>query len=447
ALITGKLDVQWITDTRVWTIVSWCFLSIGLILGMLWAYEELGWGFYWMWDPVENAGAIPWFTATAFLHSVMVQERRGMLKRWNVILVCLTFLLTIGGTFLTRSQLIDSIHAFANSTLANYFLVYMIVILVITVALIAWRWKALEAEANIESLYSRESMFVLNNVFLVGCAFIVTWGTIFPKISELSSVQAFYNGAADLWNGTLGGLLGAVEPLDQALTLGEVWFNAVIAPIGLILLFIMGLGPLIPWRVSSLKTYRKRLFAPLTVSLVATSLGFMALASTRISSLAARFDITWGEAMDNYVGSLGLADFYVFVAYAFALYVTWTMLREFHEGTRIRQAKSGDGYVSSLIALTFKVPRRYGGYVIHIGVVLMFVAFTGKSFKYQEPERPMSPGDEVAARDYRITYTGSTFNWEPDEGYAANRAYLSVVDEDDTVASREVDDLASWLGE
>ena len=445
ALITGKLDVQWITDTRVWTIVSWCFLSIGLILGMLWAYEELGWGFYWMWDPVENAGAIPWFTGTAFLHSVMVQERRGMLKRWNVVLVCLTFLLTIGGTFLTRSQLIDSIHAFANSTLANYFLVYMIVILIISTALIAWRWKALRAEANIESLYSRESMFVLNNVFLVGCAFIVTWGTIFPKISELAAVQGFYNGVAELWNGTLGAALGTVEPLDQALTLGEVWFNAVIAPIGLVLLFIMGIGPLIPWRVASLGDYKKQLFAPFTISLVITSVAMGFVAYDGVSEIATRYELSWWDALDNYIGTLGLVDAYVYLAYVFCLYVTWTMLREFHEGTLVRQAKSGDGYVASMIALTFKVPRRYGGYIIHIGVVLMFVAFTGKAFKFQEPERPLSPGDEVAAQDYRITYTGSTFGWQPDDGYAANRAYLSVLSADETVAQSEVDELATWL--
>jgi cytochrome c-type biogenesis protein CcmF len=447
ALITGKLDVQWITDTRTWTIVSWCFLSIGLILGMLWAYEELGWGFYWMWDPVENAGVIPWFTGTAFLHSVMVQERRGMLKRWNVVLVCMTFLLTIGGTFLTRSQLIDSIHAFANSTLANYFLAYMVVILVLSTALIAWRWKELRAEANIESIYSRESMFVLNNVFLVGCAFIVTWGTIFPKISELSAVQSFYNGVADLWNSSLGTLLGAVEPLDQALTLGEVWFNAVIAPIGLFLLFIMGIGPLIPWRVSSLRDYRRQLFAPLTLGLVITTVGCGYVALGRIEDIAARFELSWLDALDNYAATLGLVDAYVFLAYTFCIYVTWTMLREFHEGTRVRQSKSGDGYIPSLIALVFKVPRRYGGYVIHIGVVLMFVAFTGKAFKFQEPERPLSPGDEVAAQDYRITYTGSTFGWQPDDGYAANRAYLTVMNADEAAAEREVDELAAWLQE
>ncbi|MEC9071470.1 MAG: cytochrome c biogenesis protein CcsA, partial [Myxococcota bacterium] len=240
ALITGKLDAQWIADSRTWTIISWCFLSVGLVLGALWAYEELGWGFYWMWDPVENAGFIPWLTGTAYLHSVMIQERRGMLRRWNVVLVCLTFLLTIFGTFLTRSQLIDSIHAFADSTLAIYFLWYMLIIGLISGALIAWRWKALRADHDIESLWSRESMFVMNNVFLVGSAFIVMWGTLFPKISELKSVQGAYNVFVGAWNGSVGSLLGPMERLDQAVSLAEPWFNRVMTPIGLLLLLVMG---------------------------------------------------------------------------------------------------------------------------------------------------------------------------------------------------------------
>ena len=447
ALITGKLDVQWITDTRVWTIISWCFLSIGLILGMLWAYEELGWGFYWMWDPVENAGAIPWFTGTAFLHSVMIQERRGMLKRWNVLLVCLTFLLTIAGTFLTRSQLIDSIHAFANSTLAEYFLWYMLIIVIISGALIAWRWGALRSEARIESIYSRESMFVLNNLFLVGCAFIVSWGTIFPKLSELASVQGAWNGVAAAWNGTVGGLLGEIEPITQALTLGEVWFNTVIAPIGIILLILMGFGPLIPWRIASLRSYRRHLFLPLTVALVTTGIGSGVLSLQAIWRLQAKYELTFSQAFENWSGSLGTDHVYVVMAYVFIIYVAWTILREFHSGARVRQEKSGDGYMPSMVALTLKTPRRYGGYMIHMGVVLMFVAFTGKVFKDQQPEKPLSPGDQIASAHYRMTYAGSEHAWDADNGYARTQASIIVLREGETVAERQVDDLAAWLAE
>ncbi|HIN85802.1 MAG TPA: heme lyase CcmF/NrfE family subunit, partial [Myxococcales bacterium] len=217
SLITGRLDDQWAKDTRKWTIVSWLFLTTGLILGGAWAYQELGWGGFWMWDPVENAGLIPWFTATAFLHSIVIQERRGMLRRWNFTLVCLTFLLTIFGTFLTRSQLIVSIHAFADSELADLFLYYMFVILALSAGLLAWRWKALKAPVHIESFLSREAFFVLNNVMLVLCAFIVLWGTLYSKISGAEGFQNLYNGVVGAFNSLGFGF----EEVHQAQELGE----------------------------------------------------------------------------------------------------------------------------------------------------------------------------------------------------------------------------------
>ncbi|MFT5434356.1 MAG: cytochrome c-type biogenesis protein CcmF, partial [Myxococcota bacterium] len=221
SLITGRLDDQWAKDTRKWTIVSWLFLTVGLVLGGYWAYQELGWGGFWMWDPVENAGLIPWFTATAFLHSIIIQERRGMLRRWNFSLVCLTFWLTIFGTFLTRSQLIVSIHAFADSQLSEYFLAYMALLAIVSVALLTWRWKALRAEERIQSFLSREAFFVLNNVMLVMCGFIVMWGTLYSKISEAEAFQDLYNMVVR----GLGNFGITMDELHQQQDLGEPWFN------------------------------------------------------------------------------------------------------------------------------------------------------------------------------------------------------------------------------
>ena len=447
ALVTGKLDVQWITDTRVWTIISWCFLSVGLILGALWAYQELGWGFYWMWDPVENAGLIPWFTGTAFLHSVMIQERRGMLKRWNVVLVCLTFLLCIFGTFLTRSQLIDSVHAFADSSVAGYFVWYMLGLVVLMTGLIAWRWRELRAEADIESMWSRESMFVINNVLLVGCAFTVLWGTLFPKVSELPSVQGAYNSVIGAWNGTLGGVLGQAEPIDQAVTLGEVWFNGVMAPIGIVLLIVMGIGPMIPWRRATRRSFRRNILPPLAGAALITGIGTAIVSLDAIGRLAHRYDLTWSDAYANWAGRLQIDHLYTVIAYLFCVFVTWTMGREFHKGARLRQARTGVGYLGALVALTFRSPRRYGGYIIHLGVVFMFIAFTGKVFKTQLPERPMSIGDQISVDDYHLTYIDADERWDGDEGYALTRATITVLDGGQTVARAQVDELAAWLTE
>ena len=446
ALITGKLDNQWITDSRTWTIISWCFLSIGLVLGALWAYEELGWGFYWMWDPVENAGFIPWLTGTAYLHSVMIQERRGMLRRWNIVLVCLTFFLTIFGTFLTRSQLIDSIHAFADSTLAEYFLWYMLVLVVFSTILIGWRWKALRSEHDIESLWSRESMFVMNNVFLVGCAFIVLWGTLFPKVSELASVQSGYNAIVGVWNSSIGLWIGQpMETMHQAVSLAEPWFNRVITPIGLGLLVLMGVGPLVPWRRTTMRMLRKNFLSPVIGSIIGTII--VGLWSTWVGvdrTMRVR-ELGFGEALPVWFETLELAHVYMMLAYLFCIFVTWTIVRELVMATRIRQRKFGGSFSSAAISLVFKSPRRYGGYVIHLGVVLMFVAFTGKVFKTQDPERPMRLGDTMVAGAYHLTYGEFEAAWREGEGYASTRATITVMDEDTTVHEREVASLTEWL--
>ncbi len=426
ALITGKLDEQWIADTRRWTIVSWTFLTVGLLLGCRWAYMEIGWGFWWMWDPVENAGLVPWFTSTAFLHSVMIQERRGMLKRWNVVLLTLTFLLTIFGTFLTRSQLIVSIHAFADSQLPNYFFGYLVAIFLFATGLITWRWRALRSEANIESALSRESAFVLNNVVLVFCAFVTLWGTLMGKITESEAVR---------------GVLG----LDDPQVWDEAKFNEIFAPTGVVLLFLMGVGPLISWRRATAKNFKRNFVKPLAWTAVFTTVLTVGVAWSEISQLQAAYQIGFGEAYSRLMGGLGVAEYLSFVVYFLSIFVLLSVWREFRLGAKIRTKKYGGTMLSSMVAMSAKNPRRYGGYLVHVGMVFLFIAFTGKVFKVEEPERLMGEGDRHAIADYVITYTGRERFWSDEEGCAVTKATMVVIPKKNTVATAEVDLAAGWI--
>lgn len=426
ALVTGQLDAQWLRDTRKWTLISWLFLSLGLILGGAWAYTELGWGGFWMWDPVENAGLIPWFTATAFLHSVMIQERRDMLKRWNVVLVCLTFLLTIFGTFLTRSQLIDSVHAFADSTLAPYFLYYMLGIIVVSAIAIAVRWKSLAAMADLDSVWSRESFFVLNNVLLVGCAFVVLWGTVFGQISEAKAVQDLYNAVV----AALGHIGLQLDPLTQKVQLGEPWFNRVMTPLGLVLLLLTGVGPLISWRRATVKNFQQNFKRPLIVSSLATLLVAVVWLVRGALARATWEGIAWTAALRHIVDGLSMTEVWGAICVWFGTFVFWTILLEFHIGARARQRAHGEPYLLALLLLTLRNRRRYGGYVVHLGLVFCFLAFTGTAFRTYQPEVAMNPGDALPVGGYVVTYAATSEGFEADGAYAYTRAALVVTDRD-----------------
>ena len=478
ALITGRLDDEWTKDSRKWTIVCWIFLTTGLILGGAWAYEELGWGGYWMWDPVENAGLIPWFTATAFLHSVMIQERRQMLKRWNFFLVLLTFLLTIFGTFLTRSQLIDSIHAFADSKLSMYFLWYMVVIAVVSTIALSYRWREMAPEARIDHFLSRESFFVLNNILLLGSAFIVMWGTLFSKVSEAQAFQIGYNWVVDLYNGSLGRLLGSMDHMTQAVILNEPWFNRVMIPVGLLLLMLTGIGPVISWRKATRKNFQSNLQRPLLFSTLVTVLGSIAwgahrvyqMKSIMVSDAFARWFadstafvgkllvlkgeaggapampvVTLGDAYGRWVDTLGRADIYTFLAFFFSAMVVATVAIEFWRGTRLRQSKLGGAFVLNLLLLTIKTPRRYGGYIIHLGVVMCFIAFAGAVFKDEVPEQPIYPGDRIAVGGYHLTFARSDDTWHADGAYIGSRATMVALEDGQTVPQDKVDGLTSRI--
>jgi cytochrome c-type biogenesis protein CcmF len=356
ALLTRRLDTGWIQAIRKWTLVSWLFLSIGITLGMWWAYVELGWGGYWAWDPVENASLLPWLTMTAFLHSVMIQEKRGMLKRWNLGLIIGTFLLSIFGTFITRSGVIASVHSFTQSNVGYFFLGFLVVAAVFSFTLLYTRWRELEAEVQLESMLSREAAFLFNNLLLVGVAFSVLWGTLFPILSE------------------------AVR--GTKITVGAPFFNRVNVPLGLLLLALTGIGPLIAWRKASTANLRRQFVVPLVTG-AATILGLLAS---------------------------GMRDPYPLVALSLAGFVSGTIVQEFYRGVRARRRMHGESVPVAFLRLIGRNRRRYGGYIVHAGILIYFAAFSGMAFKVQQ-EVTLKPGESVDIRSpfghqYHFTHVG-----------------------------------------
>jgi cytochrome c-type biogenesis protein CcmF len=357
ALLNGRLDSRWIQLTRRWILTSWLFLSVGIVFGMRWAYEELGWGGYWFWDPVENASLLPWLTATAFLHSIQIQENRGMLKVWNMSLVLLTFLLTIFATFLTRSGLIESVHSFAQELkIAFIFLGFMGSVLAASVVLILYRLPQLRTENQIESFLSREAAFLFNNVILLGAAFSVLFGTLFPLISE--------------------GITG------QEISVGPPFFERVNFPIGLALLALIGVGPVIAWRRATKKNLQKNFSAPVIFGLVVAAILWFSGARHPLALT------TWGIS-------------------AFVLAVIAT---EFWKGTRARSRIGGEGLLPAFFHLVSRNRRRWGGYIVHVGIVMIFVAFAGAAYNVDERFHVL-PGDQVEVASpmghtYQLTYEG-----------------------------------------
>ena len=350
ALITGYLDDSWLRAVRRWTMGAWFLLSLGLVLGMLWAYEELGWGGYWGWDPVENAALLPWFTATAFLHSVMVQERRGMLRVWNVSLVIITFFLTIFGTFMTRSGIVQSVHAFGqDDVLAGMFTVFMIGLLVFSFGWVFYRLPLLRSRNEFDSWVSREAAFLVNNWILLFAALFVLFATMFPTISEAVT--------------------------GERLTMGPPFFNQWMLPIGLVLLALTGVGPLLAWRKSTLINLRDQFLIPV---------GLGVLVGGAVLALGVR------------VWSSGLC-------FALSGFVAGTMGQEFWRGTRVRQRVSGSDFFTALVGLMSRNKRRYGGYVVHLGIVVVFLGFAGEGFKLDE-QVLMQPGQQVEVGPYLVRH-------------------------------------------
>ena len=347
SLITRQPGDAWINTTRRWTLVTWMFQSTGILLGAGWAYAVLGWGGYWGWDPVENASLLPWITATAFLHSVMMQEKRGMMKVWNMVLVSATFFLCIFGTFLTRSGVVSSVHAFAQSPIGPYFVTFLSIHIAITVYLILNRLDYLKSESQLESVLSRESSFLFNNLILLASCFAILWGTLFPVISEAFT--------------------------GEKISVDAPFFNRVNIPIGLFLLLLTGVGPLIAWRRSSFESLRKAFFWP-----------------------------TIGGAVTVVVlVAFGIRHVYALIALGLCAFVTWSIVAEFVKGSGAIRAKSGQNWLAAMVELTHRNTRRYGGYIVHIGIVAMFIGFTGAAFN-KDATVEVKVGDKFALGGYEL---------------------------------------------
>jgi len=349
ALISGRLNDAWIRHSRRWTILAWTFLSVGLLLGARWAYLELGWGGYWAWDPVENAAFMPWLTATAFLHSVMIQERNGMLRKWNIILLIITFFLTLFGTFITRSGIISSVHSFAQSDIGPLFLGFISFVLIFSFGIFLYRIKELESEDTFDSIISRESAFIFNNLLFLGAAFAVFLGTIFPIISEAVT--------------------------GEKILVGPPFFNKVNVPIGLVLIFLMGVGPLISWRKASPENLKKNFIIPLIVALIVGTVLFI----------------------------LNIRDLTALLSFSFCGFVVATIATEFYKGVSVRTSR-GENIFISLTTMISRNKRRYGGYIVHLGVVLIVIGITASSTFNSEVEATLNTGESFKVGQYDLTF-------------------------------------------
>ena len=356
ALITKRLGDNWIRSTRRWTILAWWFLTLGNIVGAWWAYVTLGWGGYWAWDPVENASFLPWLTGTAFLHSVMIQEKKDMLKVWNMVLIIMTFTLTIFGTFLTRSGVIQSVHSFGMSSLGPFFVGFMGLTLVFSLNLLFSRLDLLKSRNELDSFLSREASFLLNNLILVGMAFTVLWGVLFPIISEAVT--------------------------GSKITVGPPFFNQVMVPIALVLLLLTGVCPLIAWRRATFANLRKNFLLPGSFALAVGVALFV------------------GGVRFNHPAALPAFTLEAFVLAAVAL--------EFVRGTWVRRQMTGDNLLRAFGSLVWHNKRRYGGYIVHIGVVLLLMGVTGHYAFKQELQQTLKRGETMTLGSYQLTYDDFT---------------------------------------
>jgi cytochrome c-type biogenesis protein CcmF len=351
ALITGRVGDFWITTTRRWTIIAWYFLSLGLLIGGWWSYHVLGWGGYWAWDPVENAAFMPWLTGTALLHSVMIQERRRMMRLWNLALVILTFSLTLFGTFLTRSGVIASVHAFTQGTIGIFFLSFLAVVVLTALVLLAWRWEALAAEGELDSVISRESAFLLNNVLLIAATFTVFFGTVFPLVSE------------------------AVRGVK--VSVGAPFFNQVNVPLFLSLIFLMGVGPLIAWRRASLDNLKRNFLWPVVIGLVAAAV----------------------------LSVLGVGSALAVAAIALTVFVAATIGVDLVRATRAR-LRLGESAVKAAGGLLLRHNRRYGGFIVHLGILVITLGITGSHAWSVQTETTLRRGEHTDLGGYRVRFDG-----------------------------------------
>ncbi len=373
ALIARRIDGEWIKVIRRFALAAWLFLGIGILLGASWSFSELGWGGYWGWDAVENASLLPWLTGTAFLHSLMIQERRGMLKVWNVSLALATGTLAIMGTFMVRSGILDSIHAFGGATLGVPFLILIAVLLCGSIYLVVSRRENLASEHRLDSLLSREAIFLFNNLVLVGLAFVIFWGTWFPKISEALT--------------------------GQAASVGPPWFDRYTVPLALILVLLSGIGPVIAWRRATLAGVRRNLAVPVAAGVLALIVLVAAGVTQKATALA---------------------------MFCCAAFVLGSVAQELWRGTRVRRSASGEVPPRALMALIRRNRRRYGGYIVHVGIAVLFVGVAASSSFQHISELALSPGQSTRVGAYTVHYVKPTANVSPQDDTVHTGSTLNV---------------------
>jgi cytochrome c-type biogenesis protein CcmF len=371
ALITGRSDDRWIRLTRRWTLVAWLFLSLGLILGGRWAYDVLGWGGYWGWDPVEIAAFMPWLTGTAFLHSVMIQEKRGLFKRWNMILIILTYSLVIFGTFLTRSGVLSSVHAFAQSAIGPMFFAFIVVTFVVSLGLMLWRWNELHSDGEMHSMLSRESLFLVNNLLFMGILAVCFWGVIYPLISELLT--------------------------GQKVTVGPPFYERAAGPLFAGLLFLMGIAPLSAWGHSTFKSLGRALWKPALVSVVVLALVLIS----------------------------GIRNPWALLGFWLVALATAVTVYEYVRAVWARNKRTGEGLPVALWRLAGRNRRRYGGYIIHLGVVLMAMGIVGIEMFQSETQGTIRPGQSMELQGYTVTFQ-SLAEFDTPDGRNVARAVVGI---------------------
>jgi cytochrome c-type biogenesis protein CcmF len=380
ALLSGRTDERWIVATRRWTLLAWAFLGIGQLLGAKWAYEEVGWGGYYAWDPVENAALMPWLAATAFLHSVMVQERKGMLKVWNMLLVILAFSLSLFGTFLTRSGVLNSIHSFTEGSIGPWFLGFICFVVAASLTLVFKRLPLLRSKTKLESLASREATFLYNNLLLVALCLTILWGVTFPILSE------------------------AVR--GESVTVGRPYYDFFLRAFGLPLLLLMGIGPLIAWRRASLRSLGRTFLWPFAAAVVSGAALIAAGAGSSIPGL---------------------------IAYTFSAFVAATIVLEFLRGTQARRALSGESVPRAFGQLVARNRRRYGGYIVHAAIVMLAIGVAGSSAYDTSRTARLAPGQSLKVRDYTLVYRG--LNTKRAENAIETRATIDVLRGGDRIAT------------
>jgi cytochrome c-type biogenesis protein CcmF len=369
ALLGHYPGEKWIHITRRWTMIAWCFQSIGILLGAHWAYAVLGWGGYWAWDPVENASLLPWITGTAFLHSVMMQEKRGMLKMWNIWLVFTTFMLCILGTLLTRSGVISSVHAFAQSSIGNWFVGFLALVFIVCFWSYWLNRDYLRSDNTLDSLVSRESSFLFNNLILLAACFAVLWGTLFPVLSE--------------W------------VVGNKISVGPPFFNKVNVPIALFLLLLTGVGPLLAWRKTSFDALRRNFAWPVIIGVVSGIVAFL----------------------------FGFREIYSLICLVLCVFVTLSIASEFYRGARVIAARDDSNILTAIGDLTMRNTRRYGGYIVHFGMVLIFIGIAGSAFN-KDIQMEMAPGQSLAIGPYTILC--QNFDRVANSNFESERATLEI---------------------